>query len=109
MTIRMASFRGSVLERDSFCYKIKGGDKCTWMCIVPEGDGELESESQGWSRDSSFAQEAGAKIQSQSRIDGVPSLLGKVQDVRKFLTHLPSFFFFTKFRLVPIGMRNERT
>ena len=93
MTDRMASFVTSVLERDSFHYKIniKGG--YTWMCSAFEGDGELESESQGWSRDSSFAQETGEKIQSLSRIDGVPSLLGIVQDVRWFMTHLPSFFF----------------
>ena len=93
MTDKMASFVSSVLERNTFYIKIINGGNYTWMCNVPGGDGELESESQGWSRDSSFAQETRGKIQSQSRIDGRPSLLGKVQDVRMFLTHLPSFFF----------------
>jgi len=94
MTHTMASFTLYVLERNTFYYKILLNDIYTWMCKVPGGDGELESESQGWSRDSSFAQETGVKIQSQSRIDGVPSLLGKVQDARMFFAHLPSFFLF---------------
>ena len=98
MTDTMASFEGSVLLRYVFYIKIIMGDLYTWMCRIPEGDGELESQYQGWSRDSSFAQETGEIIQSQSRIDSVPSLLAIVQDVRTFLAHLPSLFYFVNLK-----------
>ena len=89
----MASFIMGVSDRDNFYIKIGLQGVNTWMCIIPGGDGELESGSQGRSRDSSFAQETGEKIQSRSRIDSVPGLLGFVQDAQRCLTHLPSFFF----------------
>lgn len=89
------SFAGLVLERDGFCIKILLDVLYTWMCLdVAGGVGELESECQGWARDSSSSQETELKIQYRSRIDFLPSLLKKVQDARKFLTHLPSFFLF---------------
>lgn len=90
----MASFTNSVLFWNRFYITISYGAFYTWMCETPGGDGELESISQGWSRDSSFMQGTGKKIQCRSRIDLVPSLENKVQDVRKFLTHLLSFFLY---------------
>ncbi len=102
MTHKMASFSAMGREEQCFCYKMILGNHCTWMCLVhPGGDSELKSESQGWSRDSSFAQETRVKIQSQSRIDGEPSLVRIVQDARMFLTHFPSFF------LQPVGEFSE--
>ncbi|MCB0391431.1 MAG: hypothetical protein KDD58_09070 [Bdellovibrionales bacterium] len=62
MTDTMASFQPYVLERNTFYIKIELGDIYTWMCKVLGGDSELESQSQGWSRDTSFAQETGEQI-----------------------------------------------
>ncbi len=62
MTDTMASFAKDVSEEDTFYIKIRTGGIYTWMCKVLEGDGELESQSQGWSRDSSFAQETGERF-----------------------------------------------
>ncbi len=62
MTDTTTSFTNFVLERDAFYIKIELGDIYTWMCSVLGGDGELESHSQGRSRDSSFAQETGEKF-----------------------------------------------
>ena len=62
MTDTTTSFSKFVSDRDTFYIKIKLGGSYTWMCKALEGDSELESLSQGWSRDSSFAQEAGEKF-----------------------------------------------
>lgn len=82
MTVTMASFCKYVLEGKHFCIKMRIGDAYTWMCKVLGGDSELESQSQGWSRDSSFAQEAGAKF-SHSQGLTVLSLYNSVQDARQ--------------------------
>ena len=64
----------------------------TWTCR-PLGKGELESDNQGRSRDTSFSQETvRGKVQWRPRIGRQPTLL-KVQDARRFLTHLPFFLF----------------
>lgn len=63
----------------------------TWMCFLAPGSGELGSDHQGRSENTSFSQETGRKIQYTSRIDDVPSLLRIVQDAQWFLAH-HSFF-----------------
>lgn len=81
MTHTTTSFNQYVLEWNSFYIKLYLGDVYIWMCDVLGGDSELESQSQGWSRDSSFAQETGAKF-SRSQGLTVLSLYKLVQDAR---------------------------
>lgn len=88
---------------------IKGICLDTWMCLSI-GNGELESDNQGRSRDTSFSQETvTGKVQELLRIGNEPARC-KVQDVRRFLTHLPFFLFFkTSLACVPpLGLSDLR-
>lgn len=80
----------------------------TWTCWFG-GKAELERVNQGWcSRESCFLQETRAKNQYLSRIDELRILLmNKAQDVRLFLTQLPSFFYLFNSMLIREAVRER--
>jgi len=81
------------LEDWSFDYKIYYMAANTWTCCS-WGNGELESEYQGWSKNSGFSQETRVRVQVQPWTGVIPNLLLKVQDARRLLAHHSPFFFF---------------